>query len=152
MPLVSFEVSSVVPALPDAVWDRVASFEGVNHELMPIASMTCPPQFRRLDAATVPIGRTWFRSWIRLFGLVPFDYDDLRLVALEPGRGFHEDSTMLTQRRWVHRRDLEPVAGGTRVRDRIDFEPRVPLLAPLLRVVFRAVFRHRHRRLGAYFA
>ena len=86
-----------------------------------------------------------------MFGVLPFDYDDLRLVAIEPGRGFHEDSTMLSQRRWVHRRDLEPVAGGTRVRDRIEFEPRLPCGGPLVRVVFRAVFRHRHRRLATHF-
>ena len=151
MALRSFEVASVVPAPPDAVWDRVTTFEGVNDELMPIVRMTCPTSLRRIDPATVPLGRTWFRSWILLFGVLPFDYDDLRLLAIEPGRGFHEDSTMLTQRRWVHRRDLEPVDGGTRVRDRIDFEPRVPGLGAVLGIVFRAVFRHRHRRLAAHF-
>ena len=72
-------------------------------------------------------------------------------VVPDPGRGFHEDSTMLSQRRWVHRRTLEPVDGGTRVVDRIEFEPRLPGLAGLLRPVFRAVFRHRHRRLAAHF-
>lgn len=151
MSVQSFEVASVVPAPPAHVWERITSFEGVNHELMPIARMTCPPEFRRIDPASVPLGRRWFRSWILLFGLLPFDYDDLCVVTLEPGRGFHEDSTMLTQRRWVHRRDLEAVAGGTRVRDRIDFEPRVAFLGPLQRAIFRAVFRHRHRRLAAHF-
>jgi ligand-binding SRPBCC domain-containing protein len=147
----AFEVSSVVPAPPAEVWERVTTFEGVNHELMPIARMTCPPDLRRIDPATVPIGQPWFRSWIFLFGVLPFDYDHLRLVAIEPGRSFHEDSTMLTQRRWVHRRDLEAVDGGTRVRDRIEFEPRVPVVGALLRPVFQAVFRHRHRRLAAHF-
>ncbi len=151
MSVQSFEVASVVPAPPERVWERITSFEGVNHELMPIARMTCPPQFRRIDPASVPLGRTWFRSWILLFGFLPFDYDDLCVVTLEPGRGFHEDSTMLTQRRWVHRRDLEPIDGGTRVRDRIDFEPRIPFLGSLMRAIFHAVFRHRHRRLAAYF-
>jgi ligand-binding SRPBCC domain-containing protein len=148
----TFEVTSIVPAPPAAVWDRVTTFEGVNHELMPIVRMTCPPAMRGIDPATVPLGRFWFRSWLLLFGLLPVDYDHLRLVAIEPGRGFHEDSTMLSQRRWVHRRDLEPVAGGTRVRDRIEFEPRLPFLGPLLRIVFRAVFHHRHRRLATHFS
>src|SRR5258706_6556441 len=94
----AFEVSSVVPAPPAVVWERITTFEGVNHELMPIVRMTCPPDLRRIDPATVPIGRPWFRSWIFLFGVLPFDYDHLRLVAIEPGRSFHEDSTMLTQR------------------------------------------------------
>ena len=146
-----FEVSSIVPAPADAVWARVATFEGVNDELGPLVRMTCPPGFRRIDPAVVPIGRPWFRSWLLLCGVVPFDWDHLRLLAIEPGRGFHEDSTMLSQRRWVHRRELEPAAGGTRVTDRVEFEPRLPLVGVLLRPLFLAVFRHRHRRLGAHF-
>ncbi len=148
----SFTVSSVVSAPPTVVWERVASFEGVNDELMPIVRMTCPPEHRRIDPATVPLGRPWFRSWLLLFGVLPIDWDHLQLVAIDPPHGFHEDSTMLTQRRWVHRRSLEPVADGTRVTDSIEFEPRLPGVGPLLRVVFEAVFRHRHRRLAAFFA
>ena len=146
-----FEVSSVIPAPSDAVWARVATFDGVNDELHPIVRMTCPQDCRRIDPAIVPLGAPWFRSWLLLFGVVPFDYDHLRFVAIEPGRGFHEDSTMLSQRRWVHRRVLESVAGGTRVADRVEFEPRVPLVGALLVPIFRAVFRHRHRRLVRYF-
>jgi hypothetical protein len=147
----SFEVSSIVPASVDRVWTRVTTFEGVNDELRPILRMTCPREHRRIDPATVPLGRPWFRSWLLLFGVLPFDCDHLRLVAIEPGRGFHEDSTMLTQRRWVHRRQLEASDGGTRVTDRVEFEPRLPLMGALLRPVLDALFRHRHRRLRAYF-
>ena len=147
----SFTVSSVVPAPPAVVWERVASFEGVNDELMPIVRMTCPPEHRRIDPATVPLGRPWFRSWLLLFGVLPIDWDHLQLVAIDPPRGFHEDSTMRSQRRWVHRRTLEPVDGGTRVTDRIEFEPRVPLVGGALRTLFTAVFRHRHARLAAHF-
>ena len=146
-----FEVSSIVPAPADRVWERVATFEGVNDELAPFVRMTCPPEFRRIDPAVVPIGKPWFRSWLLLFGVLPFDYDHLRLVAIESGRGFHEDSTMLSQRRWVHRRDLEPAPTGTRVTDRIEFEPRAPGVGALLLPLFRAVFRHRHRRLAVHF-
>ena len=152
MSLVTFEVTSVVPASADEVWARVTTFEGVNDELMPIVGMTCPPELRRIDPETVPIGRPWFRSWILLFGVLPFDWDHLRLVSVEPGRGFHEDSTMLSQRRWVHERRLDPVPGGCRVTDRISFEPRLGFLGALLRPVFEAIFRHRHRRLARYFA
>ena len=51
----------------------------------------------------------------------------------------------------VWRYELEPVDGGTRVTDRIEFEPRVPLVGGALRALFTAVFRHRHARLGAHF-
>jgi ligand-binding SRPBCC domain-containing protein len=147
----TFTVSSVVSAPPARVWDRVASFEGVNDELMPIVRMTCPAEHRRIDPATVPLGRPWFRSWLLLFGVLPIDWDHLKLVAIDPPHGFHEDSTMLSQRRWVHRRTLEPADGGTRVTDRIEFEPRVPLVGGALRALFAIVFRHRPARLAAHF-
>lgn len=44
--------------------------------------------------------------------------------------------------------------GGTRVHDRVTFEPRVPLpgLASVLERVIDAFFRHRQRRLRDHFA
>ena len=147
-----FQVSSVVPASPAEVWARVSSIEGINHELMPLARMTCPRRFAAIDPAVVPLGERLFRSWILLFGVLPVDYDDLTLVRVEPGRGFLETSRMLSQRRWVHERTLEAVPGGCRVTDRIGFEPRLAPAAGVFRRVFRLFFAHRHRRLGAFFA
>ena len=61
-----------------------------------------------------------------LFGLIPFDYDDLCVERLDPGVGFLERSKMLSARVWEHERTLEPLdGGGTRVTDRVRFEPRV---------------------------
>jgi ligand-binding SRPBCC domain-containing protein len=148
----AFEVSSVVPATPEAVWARVSTMEGVNHELRPLARMTYPKRAAgmRLDPAVVPLGERLFRSWVLLFGFLPVDYDDLTLVRIEPGRGFLESSRMLSQRRWTHERRLEPVAGGCRVTDRIAFEPRLALLGRAFLPVFRFFFRHRHRRLASF--
>jgi ligand-binding SRPBCC domain-containing protein len=148
-----FEVSSVVPATPEAVWARVSTMDGVNHELMPLVRMTYPRRYAglRLDPDVVPLGERVFRSWILLLGLLPIDWDDLRLVRIERGRGFLESSTMLSQRRWVHERTLAAVHGGCRVTDRITFEPRLPGLGRVFLPVFRFFFRHRHRRLARYF-
>jgi ligand-binding SRPBCC domain-containing protein len=147
-----FQVSSVVAASPAAVWARVSTMEGVNAELAPLARMTYPRQLARLDPAIVPLGRRVFRSWILLFGVLPVDFDDLVLTRVEPGHGFLESSSLLSQRRWIHERTLEPVAGGCRVTDRIGFEPRVPFAGRLFLAVFRFFFRHRHRRLQRAFA
>ena len=35
----------------------------------------------------MPLGRRWFRSWILLRGVLPFDYDELRIERLDPERG-----------------------------------------------------------------
>jgi ligand-binding SRPBCC domain-containing protein len=145
-----FEITSVLRASPPEVWDRVASAEGINHELMPLLRMTVPKDARTIDAGTIPIGEKAFRSWVFLLGVIPFDYDDLTLVRLDPGKGFLEQSTMLTQRFWEHERTLEPVAEGTRVTDRLRFEPRLPPRR-LQRAFVARIFRHRHRRLRRYF-
>ena len=145
-----FSVSSQLYAPPDVVWERVTSFEGVNHELMPIVRMTAPAGVEALRPEEVTIGERLFRSRILLFGLLPIDYDDITLVRIEPGRGFLERSPMLSQRVWEHERTLEPRSGGTLVTDRVEFEPRLPG-GGALRPLFHAVFRHRHRRLRSRF-
>jgi ligand-binding SRPBCC domain-containing protein len=147
-----FEVSSVVAAPPGKVWDRVTTAQGINYELRPWMRMTRPRGFDRIDPDSVELGKPIGRSWVLLFGLLPFEYDDITLVELEPGRRFLERSPMLSQRSWQHERLVEPAEDGSRVTDRIRMEPKLGLLAAPLRPLFRAVFRHRHRRLRAWFA
>jgi ligand-binding SRPBCC domain-containing protein len=142
---------SVVAASQEAVWERVSTFEGINHELGPLLRMTAPAHVRALEPADVVLGERIFRSWVLLFGVLPIDFDDLTLVALEPGRGFHERSRMMSMRVWEHERTLDPVDGGCRVADRLSFEPRIPGMGPLLERFIRATFRHRHRRLAQAF-
>jgi len=146
-----FTVSSRLNASADEVWAAVSTMRGVNFELRPLVRMTHPPGLTSLDSAVVPIGERAFRSWILLFGFLPIDYDDLTFVALDPGRGFHERSAMLTQRRWEHERRLEPAENGCAIIDIVSFEPRAPGIGVLLRPLFRAVFAHRHRRLRRRF-
>jgi ligand-binding SRPBCC domain-containing protein len=147
-----FEVSSLVPAPPPQVWDRIVTPEGINYELRPWMRMTVPRGVERLDPETVVLGEPIGRSWVLLLGVVPFEYDDITLVELEPGRRFLERSPMLSQRCWQHERIVEPAEGGSRVTDRLRMEPRLGIPAAPLVPVFRAVFRHRHRRLAAWFA
>lgn len=149
-----FEVSSVLDASPREVWQRVSTMAGVNDELRPILRMTHPRWVERLDADTVPIGRRIFRSWILLFGLVPCEYDDVTLVRVDVDRGFLERSRMLSQRLWEHERTLEEIggdAGRCRLTDRVRFEPRLPVGGRAMRLAFRSLFGHRHRRLREAF-
>lgn len=150
--MVVVEQTSVVQAPVDRVWDRVTTFEGIGDELGPWLTMSVPAGAKDLEVTTVPLGEPLGRSWIRLLGLVPVDYDDLSIVALEPGRSFHERSTMLTARWWEHERTLTPMdEGTTRVHDRLTFEPRALVPAAAHRRVVAALFAHRHRRLAAHF-
>ncbi|MGH2794424.1 MAG: hypothetical protein ACRDKG_08965 [Actinomycetota bacterium] len=146
----SFVVGSALDSPADTVWSRVTTMQGVNEELAPIFRMTHPRGLDRLPD-DAPLGVKLFRSWVLLFGILPLDYDDLTLIRIEPGRGFHERSQMLTCRRWEHVRTLEPVPTGTILTDQISFEPRVSVAGPVLFGVTRRLFAHRHRRLRKRF-
>lgn len=144
-------VASRLRAGSEAVWERAMSEEGINAELGPWMRMTVPRGLESLDLETVepgPLGR----SWVLLFGLIPFDYDDIGLERIDAGRGFLERSTMLSQRLWEHERTIEPLGEDTcEIADRVAWEPRLPLPGRLLRPLFSAVFRHRHRQLQRHF-
>ncbi|MFC5730160.1 MULTISPECIES: hypothetical protein [Nocardioides] len=147
-----FEQSSVVGAPSDLVWQRITDFTGVNHELMPVMRMRVPRRHRDATVTTVPVGEPLGRVWILYLGFLPLDYDDLMLTELQPGSHFQEVSTMLSMRRWEHRRELRPIdAGRTEVTDTVGFEPRLTFLAPGLEPVLRRIFAHRHRRLARHF-
>ncbi|MCR4512107.1 hypothetical protein [Aeromicrobium sp. 50.2.37] len=147
------QVASVVPAPREVVWARVTSVEGIDHELRPWLSMTLPRDARGLDVHSLPVGVPLGRAWIRLFGVLPVEYDDLTVVELDHGRRFHEVSRMLSARRWEHERTLTPgPGGGTHVHDRLTVEPRFALAAPVVRRLVGALFGHRHRRLARWCA
>lgn len=140
-------VASEVDASAEAVWARAIDPEGINYELRPLMRMTVPKGAEDFGLDDLEPGRIG-RSWIFLFGLIPFDYDDLCIVRVEPGRSFLERSSMLSMRLWEHERTLTPMgAGRCRIEDRLAWEPRLPLPGAWLRPVVRAIFQHRHRRL-----
>jgi hypothetical protein len=145
-------VSSRLDATAAQVWDRVITPEGIRDEMHPYLRMTLPAGVERLDPGSIELGKKIGRSWILLFGLLPFDYDDITLLRLEPGRGFLERSEMLSQRVWEHERALEPTpAGDCLLTDRVSWQPRLGLPGRPLRPAIAWFFRHRHGRLRQRF-
>lgn len=121
------ENSVEVPAAPSAVRARVLHPQGINDELRPWMTMSMPRGATGLTVDRLPARTAIGRAWLRLFGLIPFDFDHLTIVELEPGRRFLERSTSMSMWRWEHERTLTPIAGGTRLHDRVTFQPRVPV-------------------------
>jgi ligand-binding SRPBCC domain-containing protein len=147
-----FSQASRLPTAPTEAWAHATSFAGINHELMPLMRMTAPSHIHELDESQVVLGERLFRSWVLLFGLIPFEYDDLTIVELEPGRRFLERSPMMSMRLWQHERVVEPDGdGGCVVTDNLTFEPRLAFLRPLVRRIIAFQFRHRHKRLRSRF-
>jgi ligand-binding SRPBCC domain-containing protein len=142
---------SLLRADAATVWARVTTAAGINDELRPFLRMTAPRTLREHGLARVVLGERLCRSWILLFGVLPVDYDDITLERMDPPRSFLERSTMLSQRAWEHERTIEDAPDGCVLTDSIRYEPRLPIPDVLLRALFTAVFRHRHRRLRARF-
>lgn len=129
---------------------------GVNHELGPWVSMSHPSRYASIadaagEAGQLVPGRTVFHSWIMLARLIPLDRHALGFDRIVPGEGFEERSHSWSQRVWLHHRRLSAIAGGTRVTDLLEFEPRLGLFAPSLRFIIHTLFQHRHRRLRRHF-
>jgi ligand-binding SRPBCC domain-containing protein len=123
--------------------------EGVNDELRPWVRMSVPREARGRHLDEVPIDQVAFRSWLLLFGVVPFDAHHVRLVSVDAGRRFLERSFSVLQAVWEHERTVEPVDGGTRITDRVKVRPRLPIA--LTRPIVATLFTHRHRRLRRAF-
>jgi ligand-binding SRPBCC domain-containing protein len=149
MPVV--ERTSHLAADADAVWAWVTTAAGVNDELRPWMRMTVPRGWKDGSLATVEPGVPVGRSWILLFGVIPFDADDLTIAELGP-RHFVERSSLFSAASWQHERAVTPTAAGCRLVDRLTFEPRAVLRhlpggSRLHAGVIAAIFGHRHRRL-----
>jgi len=147
----SFTIQTPLQASVEQVWAHASTFAGVNRELWPLVRMTCPAGLAQFTPDKFPVGRTAFRSWILLFGVLPMEYDDITLVELEPGRGFYEVSRLFMVREWRHRRSVRSIEQGCILSDELAFMPRVRGTGWLLAWVYRRVFAWRHRRLRRLF-
>lgn len=151
MNLKRVERSSVVAAPSADVWARVITPEGINDEFRPWLTMSIPVGVEGLTVDNVEPGTLIGRCWIRLFGVIPVDYDDLTIVELEPGRRFLEQSTLFSAPQWQHERVVEPIDATTsRVTDRLEFTPRRGF-GLTARPLIQLIFWHRHRRLRRHF-
>jgi hypothetical protein len=153
---VSVVQTSRLSAAAEEVWRRAVSPEGINHELGPWLRMRMPAALEGRSIEDLPLGEPLGRSWILLFGVIPVDYDDLLLAERGPGLRFLERSQLLSMARWQHEREVRSVGEGCEVTDRLTFELR-PLSAAmpgsqrLARAMIAWIFRHRHRRMAAWF-
>ncbi|MDO9453226.1 MAG: hypothetical protein Q7J29_10260 [Stagnimonas sp.] len=151
--LVTMRFESELQASAEEVWTWMTSIHGISLEMSPYLRMTVPQGFLTLADAKFQPGRRLFRSWLKLFGVLPIDYSDLTLLTLDPGVGFIEQSPMGSMRLWRHERRIESKPGEpARVMliDQLTFSPR--LARPLVAWLVRYFFAHRHRVLRRTFS
>ena len=117
------------------------------------------PRFLRFRIRTplpVRMGEgTLLEYELRLFG-VPFRWLT-RIDAYEPDRRFVDRQLRGPYRRWVHLHEFHAVAGGTEVRDRVDYEIGFGPMGRLAHALFvrrslERIFEFRAAALAALFA
>jgi hypothetical protein len=145
---------SLLPASDaDQVWAHVTSPAGINAEPAPLLRMRMPPDLTGSTLDEVPLNQRLGRAWVLFLGVLPVDFDDLRIIE-RGDRRFLERSSTSSSRVWQHERAVSQEPGGVRVRDQVTFAVRGPL-RPARRIYLRvvtALFRHRHRRLARHYA
>lgn len=150
MSQVELTFRSELRAPRERVWRWMTSVEGIARELSPLLKMTTPRNVQNLRDVPIEPGKPLFRSWVLLFGVLPIDRSDLTLLQLDEGRGFVEQSPLLSMSLWRHERTLEADGERTILTDRLTFRPR--LATALTRWFIRTVFTHRHAVLRRQFA
>ena len=130
------------------VWQHVSTMAGVNAELWPLMRMTVPEQHKGFDISHAPTKIVCFHSWLLLGGVIPIDRHSLTLDQVYEAKGFDERSYSFLQKEWVHQRRVEPL-GDERciVEDLVNPTPRIGAIAPLVVIIARSLFEHRHHRL-----
>lgn len=153
MPDAAFEITTRLGSPAERVWAWALTEEGINYELAPWLRMTVPKGItHEMAIERAPLDEPLGRSWILLRGLIPVDYDDLRLAERGPGLRFLEISELGSCRRWQHEREVVPAGTDEcEITDRVELDLRAPLrIVGGGRIVGRivpALFTHRHRRL-----
>lgn len=136
----------------ESLWHWITSVDGIRAEMRPLLRMTVPGNLNGIDDVPVAPGRRLFRSFILLLGILPVDYSDLTLLALQPGEGFIEESPMGSMRLWRHERRIvsdhvDPAC--VLLVDRLTFQPR--WAGTLVGWFVQKFFEHRHAVLRAHF-
>jgi ligand-binding SRPBCC domain-containing protein len=134
-----------LPAHRAEVWSAMSTVAGVNRELAPFVRMTDPTHGAPFD--TEPWRLRAPVSWQLVLGVVPVDRHRIELVALPDGSGFRESSSSWWYRVWWHERTLLDDSGGCIVRDSVEIEPKLGVVAPIVAWAVRWMFRRRHRYL-----
>jgi ligand-binding SRPBCC domain-containing protein len=137
----SFE--SDVSAPPLKVWEWITSLKGISSEMRPFFRMSAPEGVMTIEDLDVVPGRMLFRSRVFLFGFIPVDRSDITLIEFEKGSGFVEESPMGTMKLWRHERRIITTPVGSRIIDRLAFEPETA--SSFIGWFIRIVFKHRHR-------
>lgn len=109
-----------------------------------------PPELQFRIVSPQPIGMTTgalIDYRLKLFG-VPFRWRT-RIAAWDPPHRFVDEQLQGPYKTWIHTHTFESTAGGTRVRDRVEyalpFAPLGHIALPIVRRQLARIFRYREQ-------
>lgn len=137
----TFEASQWVPTPVGQTFDffaDAANLEAITPSFLNFRILTPLPIEMRKGAQ--------IDYWLRLDGL-PVRWRT-QITRWDPGRAFVDTQLRGPYAKWVHLHTFEPEAGGTRLRDRVEYAlPFDPLSRPMhglyVRPAVERIFRHR---------
>lgn len=143
-----FKVSTDLAAPVETVFRFFSVAENLN--------LLTPPhlKFEILTPSPIVMGQgTVIDYRIRLRG-VPMDWRT-EITAWEPGRSFTDTQLRGPYKKWVHTHTFEPVEGGTRMTDLVEYELPLGFLGalvhPLVRRDIERIFVYRSRAVSEAF-
>lgn len=146
-----FEVTTRLCVDPSQLARDTLTMEGVNYELGPLLSMSTPASWHSKPITEWPINQALFTSTIFLLGFIPIDRHQFKFDAIHQF-GFHEASKSMINSEWSHERVISPDGLGSIVKDVVIYKSKLGVLGALFTPVYKAIFRHRHRRLRARYS
>ncbi|MEO0367937.1 MAG: hypothetical protein AAF197_04020 [Pseudomonadota bacterium] len=144
--MLGFEIESLVSKDAKSLYADLLTMNGVNYELIPLVRMTAPSRWAEKPIQLWPIDEALFTSVILLFGIIPVDLHRFKLLGVN-GSGFEECSCSLVNEEWRHSRTIKEVEGGSLVKDQVTFIPKIRFVGKIMKPIYEAIFKHRHKRL-----
>ncbi|WP_373097066.1 hypothetical protein [Zhongshania sp.] len=143
----SLKIESKLDEDIERLYADLLTMDGVNYELMPLVKMTTPSEWASKHLKLWPIGSELFSSVILLFGIIPVDIHKFKLSKVDEA-GFEERSDSLIHKKWNHSRTIKSLGSTCIVIDELEFVPKLRFLGPVMKPVYSAIFKHRHKRIA----
>jgi len=142
------QVSQTVPGAPREVFDFFSRAENLERLTPPeLGFHIVTPRPIEMKAGVLIDYR------LRLFGL-RFGWRSL-ISRWEPPAEFVDVQVKGPYKEWIHRHRFEPVAGGTRIHDEVQYalplSPLGDLAYPAVKAQLKRIFGYRHRVIGTLF-
>ncbi len=146
----TFEEMSHINISAADFMDNQLTMIGVNYELGPFLRMSCPKEWEQRLLTEWQTGASLFRSVISVLWVLPIDVHTFYMESVS-AHGFEEHSSSWMNSLWAHKRTVEADGASCKIHDVVEFTPRVRIIGALASLIYKTVFKHRHKRLKVRF-